>query len=76
MNPQHREQIERALGRSLRDDELMHVGGLAEITPAERRVARDLAHRQLVLCALYLRAIASIGSGEANRFIDELLEDR
>jgi hypothetical protein len=75
MNPQHQEQIERALERPLRGDELMHVGTLAEITPAARRVAKVLVRRQLVLCALYLRAIATLGSGEVNRFIDDLSSD-
>ena len=70
---EHVQAIERVLGRSLRDDEMVRVDALAQLTPAERSVAKTLAQKQLVLCAHYLRLVAPVGVGEASRFIDDLL---
>lgn len=73
METDYRQQIESALGRTLRSEELARVGSLAQLTEAQLRVAENLAQKQLVLCALYLRSIAPVGVGEASSFIDSLL---
>jgi hypothetical protein len=73
MEMDYRRQIESALGRTLRSEELVRVGSLAQLTAAQLRVAENLALKQLVLCALYLRSIAPVGVGEASSFIDSLL---
>lgn len=70
---EHRQQIERALGRALRGDELVRVASLANLTPPEYRVATALARTQLVLCALYLQSLAKLKPGEASAYIDRLL---
>jgi hypothetical protein len=68
----HRAQIERALGRALEASELVEVSGLNELSAAQRAIANELANKQLVLCALYLRSIASATMPETTRFIDSL----
>jgi len=76
IDPAHKAQIEGVLGRTLHADELVRVDALSRISPVERLVAEELARKQIVLCALYLRAVAPVGMGEAMRFIDALLNPR
>lgn len=73
LDQNYRDQIRETLGRPLTDEELVNVDGLEALTPAQLAVARTLAHRQLVLCGLYLRAVTSATIGATKRFIDELL---
>ena len=75
LEPSHREQIERELGRPLIPSELVEHDTLDELDDPEREVARQLATRQLVLCTLYLRALVPISVGEAARFIATLAKD-
>jgi hypothetical protein len=72
LDPRRREQIEEALGRRLREDELSFAGNLSELTAAEVKLARMLAQRNVALGAVYLRALTDAGTGAMKRFMDDL----
>lgn len=70
LDANHREQIERTIGRALQEDELARVGAPAQLTAAARQIAEELSRKQLVLCAIYLKAIASMRLIDAVDFMD------
>jgi hypothetical protein len=72
-----RNDIERVLGRGLRDDELVFAGSLEKITNEQRRVAKRLVHEDnSVLSALYIHSLAGISPGEAERFVEQWSRSR
>ena len=72
LKPAQLAEIEAILGRPLVADELRPVEDLAGLSPAQLGVVRHLKDRQLVVCTVYLRAIAPVGVGEATRFLEDL----
>lgn len=65
--------IEHYVGKLART-ELLRAPSLDDISTRQLVLARDLARRQLVLCAMYLKAIVPAASlAEVQRFIDNKL---
>lgn len=75
IDPSHRDQIERHLGRELSDAETSEVESLDRLTDAHREVARRLAREQLVLCTVYLRGLTFVSVLDATKFISSLSGD-
>lgn len=69
-------QIEHMLGRPLTISEMLGVQSFAKLYPEQRRLFEYLAERQLVLCAIYLNEVCSLGVGEAMLVIDDYLTGR
>lgn len=68
----HRYMIEDLLGRALTDDELHAATRLDALSAVQHAVARAIASKNGVLCAIYLRSITPATLGEAKVFIDEM----
>jgi hypothetical protein len=69
----NRKAIESILGAPLKPEEMVPVADLNGLSAAQVDVARRLARRQLVLCAIYLRACADVGVREAMQYMTEVL---
>jgi hypothetical protein len=76
IDPRHQSEIEYLLGRSLTAEELVESASLHALPPDVLEVARLLAHKQLVMCTIYLRAVTQSGGLELQRFVARLSEGR
>jgi len=65
--------IESMLGRALYDQDLRPALSLDELPEDQAAIARVLASKQLVLCAIYLRAVVSSSSlGDVSLWMDKV----
>lgn len=72
LSSEHHQQIAEVLQRPLTPEELAPAVNLAALSPQARAVADILVSKQLVLCALYLRALTTASLSETKQFMDEL----
>src|ERR1043166_206765 len=59
MEPEHRSQVEHALGRPLTDEELVVVADLAALPPSHLAVIEQLHRRSLIAALYYVRAVTN-----------------
>lgn len=69
----HMTQVERLLGRSLREDEMIQRETLADLSAEQSSTARLLRIGSLTICAVYLKAITKTSGLRA--VIDWMAED-